>query len=507
MKSITILVALSLAVIITLVGITPTFTQDFVDAKSTKKVHFTQTLSSYPDPALGHKNDQLALVLSPKAGIIYDGSITHTSSAPIQVAVLHEIDPNESQGQPIWTIDGKTIYGFSILDSTPHKSGSFEFTGAALALYGQDSDPFVSTVSVDGWIRGGAIEFTTLPKIDTTKEKSSSIDLLQSNMAIKIPMYDGIYNKDSISYIVTDTSSNDDKLAQIILEKQKWKINVAPTLSTIPDSALEEIYFFVNGDNGTGAYGFQNEVFSSTPQQHQDYSPLRKVFHVSWKEGQNPTILNSVDEIMQANTNKRIQIKETDIILNVPQIIWPDGQMQIRTDNTIQEDNKAVSYIEGGQILNVDPTSNTVTFVAHRGWGHNGQTIYYIITDATPAGPAQIMGVTNLSFITSKLTSNLDITSILFQFKNGLVGAGSLGYQPPIITSVVNSANYSPIHQVSFIEWTYYNNTRAELLQTINDINQAKSDKKITVGLARSGGSNYIINAPLVDPFLKNSKG
>ena len=31
----------------------------------------------------------------------------------------------------------------------------------------------------------------------------------------------------------------------------------------------------------------------------------------------------------------------------------------------------------------------TVTFVAHRGWGHDGRTIYYIVTDATPSGPAE----------------------------------------------------------------------------------------------------------------------
>ena len=68
----------------------------------------------------------------------------------------------------------------------------------------------------------------------------------------------------------------------------------------------------------------------------------------------------------------------------------------------------------GGQIIEINSEEMTVTFVAHRGWGPDGRTIYYIVTDATP-GPFQTMGV-----ISSPSSSNL-ITSPaavdLFQFK------------------------------------------------------------------------------------------
>ena len=82
----------------------------FVDAGSRKKVHFTQTITSSQDPGQGHENHQLALILSPNEGTIYDGSMTFTSSDPVQIVVLHEINSQESKGQPIWTVDGKTIY-------------------------------------------------------------------------------------------------------------------------------------------------------------------------------------------------------------------------------------------------------------------------------------------------------------------------------------------------------------------------------------------------------------
>ena len=49
--------------------------------------------------------------------------------------------------------------------------------------------------------------------------------------------------------------------------------------------------------------------------------------------------------------------------------------------------------MDGGQITEINEEEMTVTFVAHRGWGPDGRTIYYIVTDATPSGPAETMGV------------------------------------------------------------------------------------------------------------------
>ena len=79
--------------------------------------------------------------------------MTFTSSEEVQIAVLHEINPQDAKGQNIWTVDENTSYGLSLID-VGQKSGSFEFTGAALALHSMDSKEFTATVSVDAWIRG-----------------------------------------------------------------------------------------------------------------------------------------------------------------------------------------------------------------------------------------------------------------------------------------------------------------------------------------------------------------
>jgi len=71
-------------------------TDQFVDAGSRKKIHFTETITSSQDPGQGHENHQLALILSPNEGTIYDGSMTFTSSESVQIVVLHEISSQES---------------------------------------------------------------------------------------------------------------------------------------------------------------------------------------------------------------------------------------------------------------------------------------------------------------------------------------------------------------------------------------------------------------------------
>ena len=53
----------------------------------------------------------------------------------------------------------------------------------------------------------------------------------------------------------------------------------------------------------------------------------------------------------------------------------------------------------GGQITEINSEEMTVTFVAHRGWGPDGKTIYYIVTDATSTGPAEMMGVVSCTNI------------------------------------------------------------------------------------------------------------
>ena len=460
----------------------------FVDAGSRKKVHFTQTITSSQDPGQGHENHQLALILSPNEGTIYDGSMTFTSSEPVQIVVLHEIGSQDSKGQPTWTVDGKTTYGLSLIDLQKN-SGSFEFTGAALALHSPNSKEFTTTVSVDGWIRGQPTE-VIMQKIELEKEEPSSL-LSRTNVPATIPMHKGIYEGNQVLYIITDSS--DDDFAKTISEKQEWNVELASSLADVPENTLQKLFIFKNGVKGDGLYGFQNEVISNTPSQESKYSALSSVIEVTWKIVQKEIEFQSAADVIAAEEGGRIEFNETGVVLNAPQITWPDGQMMVRSDKEITDE---MPY-SGGQITEINEEDMTVTFVAHRGWGPDGRTIYYIVTDATPTGPAESMGV-----VSSPSSANLIAHSgavDLFQFKNGILGSGPLGFQPGIAAAALGDENYSPMWRIYLVEWN--DAESAKILETKSDIDSFRVADLLSVSIARPTNSDHIVNCPFIDPF------
>ncbi len=139
----------------------------------------------------------------------------------------------------------------------------------------------------------------------------------------------------------------------------------------------------------------------------------------------------------------------------------------------------------------------TVTFIAHRGWGPDGRTVYYIVTDATPSGPASMMGVTPVSSSASLIANAAAVD--LFQFKNGITGSGPLGFQAGIAASGPGDANYSPMWRIFMIGWE--DPESASVLETMDDINAFKGAGLINVNIARPMDTDHIVNCPFIDPF------
>lgn len=113
-----------------------------------QKYRFTQTIASSSSPGLGHEGHQIVRVLEPSDGIIYSGTLTYVTSEPVDIVVLHEIDPADSLGQAVWIIDDDTVYGWTLVD-IDSKAGSFEYAGAGLLLH-TGGDAFTATVTVEG---------------------------------------------------------------------------------------------------------------------------------------------------------------------------------------------------------------------------------------------------------------------------------------------------------------------------------------------------------------------
>ena len=329
------------------------------------------------------------------------------------------------------------------------------------------------------------------PMMEEEQAPGSVLKLSRASVPATIPLHEGYYNGESVHFIITDSS--DEFHADEITKAQGWKVELAPLLANAPNAALTTTYLFLNGQEGNGVHGYQLEVFSSTPAQPDLYSGLSSVTHVTWSDESSATELESEDEILAAEADGLVTLESIKVVLNTPQIVWPGGQMMVKEDKTLTDETP----YGGGQVLDIDTDANTVTFIAHRGWGPDGRTIYYIVTDATPSGPAGGMGVTYAPTSASLIANSAAVD--LFQFSNGLTGSGPKGFQAGIAASAPGDKNYSPMWRISFIAWQ--NPAEAGLIETIGDINYYKEAGLIDVNLARPMDSDHIVNCPFIDPF------
>jgi hypothetical protein len=334
-----------------------------------------------------------------------------------------------------------------------------------------------------------AMEKETITE-ETEADLGSVLRLSRTNVPATIPMHQGYYNGEDVYFIITDSS--DPTHAEIITANQGWQVELAPLLKNAPEDALSKVYLFTNGIDGDGIHGYQGQVFTSTPAQADVYSALTSHVHVTWNEGATSRVLDSETMIIQAAENDEITLTKVDVVLNMPQIIWPEGQMMVK-DVTLTD----TTPYGGGQVLDIDTEEMNVTFIAHRGWGPDGRTIYYIVTDATPSGPAGMMGVVSSPTSASLIANSAAVD--LYQFKNGLTGTGPLGFQPGIAAGAPGDANYSPMWRIFMIGWDDPEN--AQLLETIDDMNAYREAGLIDIGIARPMDSDHIVNCPFIDPF------
>jgi hypothetical protein len=210
---------------------------------------------------------------------------------------------------------------------------------------------------------------------------------------------------------------------------------------------------------------------------------------VEWKQGTTAKELKSVQEIIDAEKNGTIAINKTNIIANHPAIKWQGGEMKVREDKTINDD----SPYGPAQVLNIDAEKMVVTMVAHRGWGPDGKTVYYIVTDATPEMPASMMGVSSVP-LDEKLAKT-PVAVDLFQFMNGINGTGPMGFQAGIGAANPTDNNYSPMWKISFNEWK--DPSKATVLETVDDIIAMQKAGMITITPAMEG--KHVVNCPFFE--------
>lgn len=107
----------------------------------------SDTINSKPETVKGHESHSVAFILPPNKDVLR-GHLTYSASDKVQVMVLHGPLPEDKiKNQPTWTIDGNNIYGITLIDNE-QSSGSFLFSGNAIAIHSYKEKPFSLTYSL-----------------------------------------------------------------------------------------------------------------------------------------------------------------------------------------------------------------------------------------------------------------------------------------------------------------------------------------------------------------------
>jgi ubiquinone biosynthesis protein Coq4 len=136
------------------------------------------------------------------------------------------------------------------------------------------------------------------------------------------PLVKGIYEGEDLFFIHTEASDPD--VANVLTEMMGPQVITVPGLADIPKELLGNVYVFTNGVMGGGPMGFQPDVFDSIPGDN-EYTPLRMIHFITWQDQAAPRILNSVAEIEAAELEGEIEIERSDIVVNMPILVWPGG--------------------------------------------------------------------------------------------------------------------------------------------------------------------------------------
>ncbi len=121
------------------------------------------------------------------------------------------------------------------------------------------------------------------------------------------------------------TETSDPEIAKLLTDMMKSPVLYVPSLANVPEASTSKVYVFENGLTGHGPLGFQADVFDNPPGT-EGYTPLRRVVLVKWADGVVVSELKSLADIQQAEANNLLTTSETEIVINMPFIVWDGGK-------------------------------------------------------------------------------------------------------------------------------------------------------------------------------------
>jgi len=177
------------------------------------------------------------------------------------------------------------------------------------------------------------IAFTILGMLLLLGGCATKTDLQKEQTYVeKIPVINAYYEGEEIWFVHTDVT--DQEMAERLTKMTDYRTVYAPSnLQAVDSNKLAKFYVFTNGIDhageepwGGGPFGYQIDIFESVPGD-EGYTSWRMPYAITWNDDAKPRILKSTAELKVAEANDELTIEPTGVVVNVPVVRWPGGDI------------------------------------------------------------------------------------------------------------------------------------------------------------------------------------
>ena len=123
----------------------------------------------------------------------------------------------------------------------------------------------------------------------------------------------------------THTEASNEELAEKMSAGMDSPVLYVPSLASVPENSLANVYAFTNGVKGTSMSGLQPSVFHSPPGTD-GYTPLRRLNMVTWTDETQARELKTAVEVLEAAGAGELTIKQPGVVINMPFVVWDGGK-------------------------------------------------------------------------------------------------------------------------------------------------------------------------------------
>lgn len=276
------------------------------------------------------------------------------------------------------------------------------------------------------------------------------------------------FDGDRAFHIRTDSSDKD-------FARRIGLVHVPKLAKALSANATSGYYTFTNGASG------QLPVISSIPGRD-DYTSAFRLMRVTFTSTRQ--VLNSVDQIRDAESSGRVRVERTNIVANYPVVKWPDGELP--------HDLQRTAYLGQGQLLKpVDVDRGEVTFKLQQCFPGE----WYIVTDTSAAPMAPMMRIAPAP--KSGELTKAGATAKILVFGGGIKGSGPMGFQPSIVDSLPGNPVWSPFWD--HYTFTWVDGRKPAVVHDQKELldHEKVGDLKRWPGTPDTNGALFVVNCPV----------